>query len=75
MAAHPGCKDLHINELKKYIYKVLKIKPQQIQIFTPTPSTYSTLMYYTGIDPFMNKEIFIEKDKNAKEKQKKKITQ
>jgi hypothetical protein len=46
-----------------------------VQIFTPTPSTYSTLMYWTGIDPFSGKEIFVEKDIKKKEKQKRILKQ
>jgi len=48
----------------------LKLNPEQVQIFTPTPSTYSTMMYHTGVNPMDRKEIFVEKDTNSKEKQK-----
>jgi len=41
-----------------------------VQIFTPTPSTYSTLMYYTCTDPFTGERIFVEKDPMRKKKQK-----
>ncbi|HUS50328.1 MAG TPA: DUF3362 domain-containing protein, partial [Candidatus Paceibacterota bacterium] len=40
----------------------LKLNPEQVQIFTPTPSTYSTLMYYTERDPFTGKAIYVEKN-------------
>ncbi len=74
IVSHPGCNEMDIINMKNFIKKELKINPEQVQIFTPTPSTYSTLMYYTGIDPFTNKKIFVEKNKNAKEKQKNMIT-
>jgi len=45
-----------------------------VQVFTPTPSTYSTLMYYTGIDPFTGERLFVEKDMQKKERQKEIIT-
>ncbi|MBW2668989.1 MAG: hypothetical protein JRD87_03720, partial [Deltaproteobacteria bacterium] len=45
-------------------------KPRQIQIFTPSPSTPATLMYYTGKAYDSGKPIFVEKDKRNKEKQK-----
>ena len=54
--------------------KELKLNPEQVQVFTPTPSTYSTLMYYTEINPFTNKKIFVEKDLKKKEKQKDRLT-
>ena len=44
--------------------------PEQIQVFTPTPSTYSTLMYHTGYDPFNGKAIFVEKGLKGKREQK-----
>ena len=45
-----------------------------MQIFTPTPSTYSTLMYYTEEDVFTGKKCFIEKSFKGREKQKNIIT-
>lgn len=70
IAAHPGCSDKEMKKLKDYSAKELKVKPEQVQIFTPTPSTYSTLMYYTEKDPFTGKKIFVEKGMKEKEKQK-----
>ncbi len=46
------------------------MNPEQAQIFTPTPGTYSAVMYYTEMDPFTKKKIFVEKDPRRKEKQK-----
>ena len=70
IAAHPGCYKEDMIELKKFFIKKLKILPEQVQIFTPAPSTYSALMYYTGIDPFTGDKIFVEKNLKEKEKQK-----
>lgn len=70
IAAHPGCSNKDMLDLKKYVKRELKIFPEQVQIFTPTPSTYSTLMYYTERDPFTNKRLFVEKSMKCKEKQK-----
>ncbi len=74
IAAHPGCTIEDMEKLKQFIKKELRLKPEQAQIFTPTPSTYSTLMYYTEKDPFSGKKIFVEKNIKSKEKQKRKIT-
>jgi radical SAM superfamily enzyme YgiQ (UPF0313 family) len=46
------------------------MNPEQAQVFTPTPGTYSAVMYYTELDPFTMKKIFVEKDQRKKEKQK-----
>lgn len=70
IAAHPGCNEKDMMDLKIFASEELKISPEQVQIFTPTPSTYSTLMYYTEINPFTNKKLFVEKDNGRKEKQK-----
>jgi len=71
IAAHPGCREGDMYRLKEYTSKELKLNPEQVQIFTPTPLTYSTLMYYTGRDPFTGKAIYVEKDLKKKGRQKK----
>jgi uncharacterized radical SAM protein YgiQ len=70
ISAHPSSTEDDMRKLKDFTQKVLKTNPEQIQVFTPTPSTFSTLMYYTELDPFTKKPIFVEKDINKKEKQK-----
>ncbi len=70
IAAHPGCTDDEMKQLKSYTSRHLRINPEQVQIFTPLPSTYSALMYYTERDPFTGKRLFVEKDINRKKKQK-----
>ncbi len=70
IAAHPGSTLESMKKLNTFIKGALKINPEQVQIFTPSPSTYSTLMYYTSSDPFTNKKIFVEKDINKKNIQK-----
>jgi uncharacterized radical SAM protein YgiQ len=70
IAAHPGCEEKHMHELKQFTTHELKMNPEQAQVFTPTPGTYSAVMYYTEMDPFTKKKIFVEKDPRRKEKQK-----
>jgi len=70
IAAHPGCTERDMRALRRFARRKLKIRPEQVQIFTPTPSTYSSLMYYTEMDPFTGKSIFVEKDTVEKERQK-----
>ncbi len=74
IAAHPGCNIKDMDALKQFATQKLKMTPEQVQIFTPSPSTYSTLMYYTGLDPFSMTPIFVEKNPVNKEKQKKAVT-
>ncbi|MFC2082311.1 radical SAM protein [Bacteroidota bacterium] len=70
IAAHPGCSEKDMESLKEFASEKLAVTTEQVQIFTPTPSTYSTLMYYTEIDPFTGEKIFVEKTQSGKEKQK-----
>jgi len=60
VAAHPGCNEQDMRHLASYAAKTLHTRPEQVQVFTPTPSTYSTLMYYTGVNPFTDKNIYVE---------------
>jgi uncharacterized radical SAM protein YgiQ len=75
IAAHPGCTERDMRALKRYASSRLKINPKQIQVFTPTPSTYSSLMYHTGMDPFTGEQLFVEKDPGRKERQKRIVVQ
>jgi uncharacterized radical SAM protein YgiQ len=70
IAAHPGCTQADMRALKRFASRQLKISPEQVQIFTPTPSTYSSLMYHTEMDPFTEESLFVEKDQREKERQK-----
>lgn len=70
MAAHPGCTMADMENLRKFAIQKLKVLPEQSQIFTPTPSTYSTLMYYTEKDPFSGENIFVEKRTKQRARQK-----
>jgi len=70
IAAHPGCTEDDMLKLKQFASHELHISPEQVQIFTPSPSTYSSLMYYCDLDPFTLQPVFVEKDPTRKEKQK-----
>ncbi|BBB47896.1 YgiQ family radical SAM protein [Pelolinea submarina] len=75
IAAHPGCSEADMRKLKDFASHELHISPEQVQIFTPLPSTYSALMYYTEMDPFTGEKLFVEKDMGKKEKQKRILTE
>ena len=75
IAAHPGCSDSEMENLKSFTSNKLQVSPEQVQVFTPTPSTYSSLMYYTGVNPFNGDKIFVEKNLNKKRIQKEILTE
>lgn len=70
MAAHPGCTEAHMSRLKTFVSRHLRLIPEQVQIFTPTPSTVSTLIYHVGVHPASGCPVFCEKQVRKKEKQK-----
>ena len=74
IAAHPGCTDKDMRRLKQFATRELHISPEQVQLFTPLPSTYSALMYHTEMDPLTNRPIFVEKDAGRRERQKRIVT-
>ncbi|WPD21426.1 MAG: YgiQ family radical SAM protein [Candidatus Electrothrix scaldis] len=74
IAAHPGCRQQDMQAMKNFAQQELKVLPRQVQIFTPTPSTWSTLMYWTGENPLSGQPCFVEKDNQAREQQKAVLT-
>lgn len=69
ISGHPGCTDTDMKELASEV-KSLGIRPEQVQDFTPTPMTLSTLMYYTGFDPYSGKKVYVARNIEEKRKQK-----
>ena len=58
MSSHPGSTLKEAIELAEYL-RDLGYMPEQVQDFYPTPSTFSTVMYYTGIDPRDMKPVYV----------------
>lgn len=58
MSSHPGSTIKEAIELAEYLQK-LGYMPEQVQDFYPTPSTISTCMYYTGLDPRTMEPIYV----------------
>ena len=69
ISSHPGCSDQDMRDLASEL-KNLGIKPEQVQDFTPTPMTLSTLMYYTGFDPYSGKKVHVARKSEEKKRQK-----
>ena len=65
MSSHPGCSMQSAVELAEYV-RDLGYMPEQVQDFYPTPSTISTCMYYTGLDPRTMKPVYIPRDPHEK---------
>ncbi|MBE5958877.1 MAG: YgiQ family radical SAM protein [Lachnospiraceae bacterium] len=65
MSSHPGSTLKEAIELAEYC-RDIGYNPQQVQDFYPTPSTMSTVMYYTGINPITMKPVYTPKDPHEK---------
>jgi uncharacterized radical SAM protein YgiQ len=65
MSGHPGCTLKDMIEMAEYV-RDHGGYTEQVQDFTPTPMTVSTCMYYTGLDPFTGKTVYVAKDKKEK---------
>ncbi len=74
IAAHPGCTMTAMEELRSFAKKELHLLPRQVQLFTPTPSTWSTLMYWAETNPFNRLPCFVEKSISGRERQKAVLT-
>ncbi len=65
MSSHPGSTLRDAVKLAVYLHEH-NINPQQVQDFYPTPGTISTCMFYTGIDPFTMKKVYVPKTQHEK---------
>ena len=65
MSSHPGSTMKEAIALAEYL-RDLGYMPEQVQDFYPTPSTISTCMYYTGVDPRTMKPVYIPKNPHEK---------
>ena len=58
MSSHPGSTLREAVALAEYL-RDIGYMPEQVQDFYPTPSTISTVMYYTGVDPVTMKPVYV----------------
>jgi uncharacterized radical SAM protein YgiQ len=60
ISGHPGCTLEDAVKLAEYV-RDMGYYVEQVQDFTPTPSTLSTCMYHTGYDPYTEKPVYVPK--------------
>lgn len=68
ISSHPGCTNRDMAALAEWT-KRMHYRPEQVQDFTPTPMTLSTTMFYTGINPYTMKPIYVARTKQEKQQQ------
>lgn len=68
ISSHPGCTNRDMAHLAEWTKK-MHYRPEQVQDFTPTPMTLSTTMFYTGINPYTMKPIYVARTPKEKKQQ------
>lgn len=68
ISSHPGCTNQDMAQLAQETRR-MHYRPEQVQDFTPTPMTLSTTMFYTGLNPYTMKPVFVARSKSDKQHQ------
>lgn len=69
ISSHPGCGMREMQRLSRHP-ALRGIYMDQVQDFTPTPMTTSSVMFYTGLDPKNLDKVYVERDMERKKEQK-----
>lgn len=69
ISGHPGSTLSDMVDMALFLRKE-GLKVEQVQDFTPTPGTLSTCMYYTGLDPFTGRDVYVPRSEREKRLQK-----
>ncbi len=69
ISSHPGCTERNMRNLSAECRR-LNLRLEQVQDFTPTPMTLSSVMYATGFDPYTGEKVFVARKQEDKRRQK-----
>lgn len=70
ISSHPGCNVEDMAHLA-YEMKIMNLRVEQVQDFTPTPMTLSSCIFYTGFDPYSGKKVYVPRTLEEKKVQQK----
>ncbi|MFI3279016.1 MAG: YgiQ family radical SAM protein [Rikenellaceae bacterium] len=70
ISSHPGCTERDMKQLSEKVLGRLHFNLEQVQDLTPTPMTLSSVMFYTGFDPYSGAEVFVARSQEEKRRQK-----
>ncbi len=70
ISSHPACTERDMKNLSAKVLGRLHFNLEQVQDLTPTPMTLSSVMFYTGIDPYTGEQLFVAKTQEDKRRQK-----
>ena len=70
ISSHPGCEEQDMRRLSEKVLGKLHFTLEQVQDLTPTPMTLSSVMFYTGRNPYTGEEVYVAKSQDEKRRQK-----
>ncbi|MDR2912153.1 MAG: YgiQ family radical SAM protein [Alistipes sp.] len=69
ISSHPGCSEGDMRRLAEKTRR-LHLHTDQVQDLTPTPMTLSSVMFYTGTDPYTGEPLYVARNQDDKRRQK-----
>ncbi len=70
ISSHPGCTEQDMRALSEKVLGRLHFTLEQVQDLTPTPMTLSSVMFWTGEDPYTHRKVFVARSQEEKRRQK-----
>lgn len=70
ISSHPGCREADMRALSQRVLGKLHFTLEQVQDLTPTPMTLSSVMFYTGENPYTGEKVYVARSQDDKRKQK-----
>ena len=70
ISSHPGCREADMRALSQKVLGKLHFTLEQVQDLTPTPMTLSSVMFYTGENPYTGEKVFVARNQEDKKRQK-----
>ena len=70
ISSHPACRECDMKALAEKVLGRLHFDLEQVQDLTPTPMTLSSVMFYTGENPYTGEKVFVARSQDEKRKQK-----
>jgi len=70
ISSHPGCTEQDMRALSQKVLGRLHFNLEQVQDLTPTPMTLSSVMFYTGENPYTGERLYVARNQDDKKRQK-----
>lgn len=70
ISSHPGCREQDMRALSQKVLGRLHFNLEQVQDLTPTPMTLSSVMFYTGENPYTGERVYVARSQEEKRRQK-----